>query len=275
MIWAVCVQTLGVVGQQVGSCLLCRVPGRSQGIEVQAVAGQGHAFSGKGNPPRQKAKAGRDEADGLWDEVFRAVDGVRHGLWRVVEESGFVQGILLEPHREIKAAKTCLTKLLGEYDVPEVIHTDGLRSHRAAIRELSSLRAVNHHEVISTARCNTILEQDHRSPRRQERSQQGFNRWRRAQEFLNLHALITNLYPHSRTSVSALTRRRKSETRIPDVVSGRGRGDLRFGPPLPSTCRTASEGNTTVRRAASSWSPLFLLGVLQGMEPFRDVRRRG
>ena len=110
-------------------------------------------------------------------------------------------------YETLKPQKTFLTRLLGEYDVPEVIHTDQLRSYGAAIQEIPSLVNVDHQHVISTARCNNIIEQSHRPTRRQERSQQGFRRRKRAQEFLNLHARVTNLHHHSRTSVSASTRR--------------------------------------------------------------------
>ena len=91
-----------------------------------------------------------------------------------MDEHGFVLEVLLQRHRDTEAAKTFLTRLLGEYDVPEVIHTDQLRSYGAAIREIPSLINVDHQQVISTARCNNIIEQSHRPTRRQERSQQGF-----------------------------------------------------------------------------------------------------
>ena len=60
------------------------------------------------------------------DEMCTTVDGVRHWLWRAVDEHGYVLDILLQRHRDTEAAKTFLTRLLGEYDVPEVIHTDQL-----------------------------------------------------------------------------------------------------------------------------------------------------
>jgi hypothetical protein len=68
-----------------------------------------------------------------------------------VDEHGFVPDILLQRHRDTEAAKTFLTRLLGRYDVPEVMHTDQLRSSGAAIRELPSLMNVAHQHVISTA----------------------------------------------------------------------------------------------------------------------------
>ena len=87
------------------------------------------------------------------------MDGIRHWLWRTVDEHGFVLDILLQWHRDAEAAKLFLARLLGEYDVPEVIHTDQLRSYGAAIREIQSLVHVDHHQVISTARCNNMIEQ--------------------------------------------------------------------------------------------------------------------
>lgn len=110
-----------------------------------------------------------------------SVDGIRHWLWRAVDEDDFVQGILLQPHLDTGVAKTFLTKLLGEYDVPEVIHTDPLRNEEAAIRGLLSLGGIDH-QVISTACCNKRVEQLHRPTRHQEPSQQRFKWKKRVQE---------------------------------------------------------------------------------------------
>lgn len=98
-------------------------------------------------------------------------------------------------------------RLLGQYDVPEVIHTDKLWSYGAAIRELPVLHAVEHVQVISTARCNNLVEQSHRPTRRQERQQRGFRSRKRAQGFLALHARISNLHHPARSTVSARYRR--------------------------------------------------------------------
>ncbi len=90
------------------------------------------------------------------DEVCTTVDGIRHWLWRAVDEYGFVLDILLQRHRDTEAAKTFLTRLLGEYDVPEVIRTDQLQSYGAAIREIPSLVDVDHQAVISKARRSSL-----------------------------------------------------------------------------------------------------------------------
>jgi hypothetical protein len=186
----------------------------------------------------------------------------------------------LKRHRDTEAAKIFLIRLMGEDDVPEVIHTDQLRSYGAAIRKIPSLVNVDHQQVISTARCNNIIEQRASVASRAvlpktippsytasgttasqrphgalfcSRQQQGFKREKRAQEFLNLHARIGNLHHQIRTSVSDSIRRsgqassrasvqpkKQPKTSVPDVINGRCRGGLRFRPPLTSLCRDAT-----------------------------------
>ena len=128
-----------------------------------------------------------------------------------MDEQGAVLDILLQEHRDTEAAKTFFTRLLGEYDVPETIHTDMLWSYGAAIRELSVLHGVEHVQVVSSARCNNLIEQSHRATRPQERSQIGFKRRTRTQEFLGLHARTSNLHRHTRTTIPA-TQRRTNQT---------------------------------------------------------------
>ena len=142
------------------------------------------------------------------DEVYIEVGGQTHWLWRAVNEHGAVLDILLQPHRDTAAARTFLTRLLGEYEVPEVIHTDKLWSSGAAMRALPVLHGVEHVQVMSAARCNTLVEESHRPTRQQERSQLGFKRRQRTQEFLALHARVWNLHRHTRTTVPADLRRR-------------------------------------------------------------------
>jgi len=76
-----------------------------------------------------------------------------------VDEHGAVLDVLLQIHRDTEAAKSFFTRLMGEYAVPEVLHTDQLKSYGAAIRELPVLHRVEHQDVASTARCNNLVEQ--------------------------------------------------------------------------------------------------------------------
>ena len=66
---------------------------------------------------------------GIWTRsarVWMAFDIGCGGRWT---STGSCSIILLQRHRDTEAAKTFLTRLLGEYDVPETIHTDQLRSY--------------------------------------------------------------------------------------------------------------------------------------------------
>ena len=79
-----------------------------------------------------------------------------------MDEHSFALNTLLQRHQDTEAAKTYLIRLLSEYDVPEVIHTDQRRSYGVVIRETPSLIDVDHKQVIYTARCSNLVRQ---SPR--------------------------------------------------------------------------------------------------------------
>ncbi len=115
--------------------------------------------------------------------------------------------VFLQQDRDTKAAKSFFGRLLGQYDVLEVIHTDKLWSYGAALRELPVLHSAEYVQVVSTARCNNLVEQSHRRARWQERQQHGFRSRKRAQGFLNLHARISHLHHTARSTVSAPHRR--------------------------------------------------------------------
>jgi putative transposase len=56
------------------------------------------------------------------DEVFLTINGVRHDLWRAVDQDDHVLDILVQSRRNKKAAKQCFRKLLnGLQYVPRVI----------------------------------------------------------------------------------------------------------------------------------------------------------
>ena len=73
------------------------------------------------------------------DEVFLKINERLHYLWRAVDQDGEVLDILVQRHRDRKAAKKFFRKLLKELRyVPRVIITDKLRSYNAAIAETLS-----------------------------------------------------------------------------------------------------------------------------------------
>src|SRR2546425_2801592 len=77
------------------------------------------------------------------DEVFLKISGRLHYLWRAVDQDGDVLDILVQSHRDKKAAKKFFRKLLtGLRYVPRAIITDKLRSYSAAKAEM--LPSVEH-----------------------------------------------------------------------------------------------------------------------------------
>ena len=107
-------------------------------------------------------------------QVCASVGGVRHLLQRALDEHGVVPDVSLQRHRDAKAARTFLARLLTKFHVPETICINKLASYGAAIRELRALQEANHQQVIRAACCNHLVEQLHRFTRQQERSQLGF-----------------------------------------------------------------------------------------------------
>src|SRR5258705_9339780 len=77
------------------------------------------------------------------DEVFLKINERVHYLWRAVDQDGDVLDILLQSHRDKKAAKKFFRKLLKTLRyVPRGIVTDKLRSYSAGTAE--ELPSVGH-----------------------------------------------------------------------------------------------------------------------------------
>ena len=166
------------------------------------------------------------------DEMCVDVGGVKHWLWRAVDEHGAVLDVFLHEHRDTEAARSFFGRLLVERNV-------------AALRELPVLHEVEHVQVISTARCNNLIEQSHRPTRRQERQQRGFQSRRRAQGFLDLHARITNLHHPARCTVPARHPRHYQQAAFKTWRATGQQGGLKFRPPCLSKASPAAWTPTT------------------------------
>ena len=71
------------------------------------------------------------------DEVFIAINGATHYLWRAVDQDGTVLDILVQRRRNKAAAKKFFRKLLkGLQYIPRVLITDKLASYGAAHHEM-------------------------------------------------------------------------------------------------------------------------------------------
>lgn len=120
------------------------------------------------------------------DEVFLKINGRVHYLWRAVDQDGDVLDILVQSHRDKKAAKKFLRKLLkGLRYVPRMIITDKLRSYSAARAEV--MPSVEH---IQQKYQNNRAENSHQPTRLRERVMRQFKSGGQAQRFLAAFGII-------------------------------------------------------------------------------------
>ena len=127
------------------------------------------------------------------------IDGVRHYLWRAVDQDGEVVDVFLQRRRDGKAAKRFFKRLLTAHrDELRKIVTDKLRSYGVAHREVLPDTI---HDTSQYA--NNRAELSHQPTRVRERGMRRFKSMRQAQRFLSVHAAIHNLFNLSRHLISA------------------------------------------------------------------------
>ena len=144
-------------------------------------------------------RRGRPGDTWFMDEVFIKIAGELHYLWRAVDQDGDVLDILVQKHRDKRAAKRFFRKLLkGLRYAPRKIVTDKLRSYGAARKEL--LPSVIHDQG---KRMNNRAEVSHQPTRQRERQMRKFKSMRHAQRFLSVHGPITNLFRLCRHGIKA------------------------------------------------------------------------
>src|SRR5919205_2642517 len=137
------------------------------------------------------------------DEVVVTISGVKHWLWRAVDQDGTVLDILVQRRRDKQAAKRLLRKLLKKQArPPRVMVTDKLASYAAAKREL--MPGVEHRQHRG---LNNRAENSHQPTRRRERQRKRFKSAGQAQRFLSAHDQINNLFQLRRDHVTAAEHR--------------------------------------------------------------------
>ena len=154
--------------------------------------GQGFA-----NQIRRRLPAAGDK----WhlDEVVLTIAGVKHWLWRAVDQTGHVLDILVQSRRDTHAAKRLLRKMLKrQCRAPRVMITDKLRSYAAAKRAV--MPSVEHRKHKG---LNNRAENSHQPTRRRERQMKRFKSAGHAQRFLSAHDGISNLFHLRRHQVPA------------------------------------------------------------------------
>jgi putative transposase len=142
------------------------------------------------------------------DEVVVTISGVKHWLWRAVDQDGTVLDILVQRRRDKQAAKRLLRKLLKKQArPPRVMVTDKLASYAAAKREL--MPGVEHRQHRG---LNNRAENSHQPTRRRERQMKRFKSPRHAQRFLSAHDQVNNLF-HLRRHCLPATQYRAARSR--------------------------------------------------------------
>jgi hypothetical protein len=129
--------------------------------------------------------------------------GVKHWLWRAVDQAGVVLDVLVQRRRNKQAAKRLLRKLLKrQMRPPRVMITDKLASYGAAKREV--MPGVEHRQHKG---LNNRAENSHQPTRRRERQMKQFKSAGQAQRFLSAHDQINNLFHLRRDQVNSSNRR--------------------------------------------------------------------
>lgn len=135
------------------------------------------------------------------DEAVLTITAVKHWLWRPVDQTGTVLGILVQSQRDTKAAKRVLRKLMKrQCRTLRVMVTDKLASYGVAKRDVMP-------SVVSGAQeaqgLNNRAENSHQPTRRREQQMKRFKVAGQAQRFLSAHDGTNNLFLLRRHDVPA------------------------------------------------------------------------
>ena len=131
------------------------------------------------------------------DEVYVRVQGEMRYLWRAVDHEGEVLESFVTKERDKAAALKFMKKLMKRHGCANVVTTDGLRSYRAAMKELN---IADRQEVGRWA--NNRVENSHQPFRRRERAMLRFRRMKTLQQFASVHASFHNHFNQERHLVS-------------------------------------------------------------------------
>lgn len=162
----------------------------------------------------------RPSRNDIWhlDEVVIGIAGKKYWLWRAVDQDGYVLDEIVQNHRNTKAAKRLLTRLLKKQGIPpKRIITDKLRSYGAACRQV--MPNVEHR---SHKGLNDCAENTHVPLRKRERTMQSFRSPGSLQRFVSVFSALRNLFVPPRSQRSAFQSRvhRLQATRAVESCDG-------------------------------------------------------
>lgn len=165
---------------------------------------------------QRKAPSSND----VWhlDEAVVVIGRRKHWLWRAVNQDGYVLDEIVQTHRNIKAAKRLLIRLMKKQGrMPKRIVTDKLRSYGAARRQV--MPDVEH---LSHKGLNNRAEYSHLPLRKRERLMQRFRSPGALQRFTSVFSALRNLFvpPRSKRSAIAIHLHRLKAMALWKTVTG-------------------------------------------------------
>jgi len=140
------------------------------------------------------------------------IKGQQYYLWRAVDADGQVLDILMQSHRDQRAAKKFFRELLKLTGfAPRVIITDKLRSDRTAKKALIPGVEYRQHKGL-----NNRAENSHRPTRIRERRMGRFKSLGHAQHFLSAYEPIRGYFHPHQYQQSATEYRETMRQRLSD-----------------------------------------------------------
>ena len=151
---------------------------------------------------KRRVEAMRQVTHWKWhlDEVYVKINGEMHYLWRAVDHEGEVLESYVTKTRDKAAALTFIKKAMKRHGRPRAITTDGLRSYKAAMKEIG-----NAHLQEVGRWANNRAENSHQPFRRRERAMLRFRKMKTLQKFTSTHAALHNHFNQERHLVSRET----------------------------------------------------------------------
>ena len=134
------------------------------------------------------------------DEMYVKFNGEMVYLWRAVDHEGEILESYVTRTRDKDAALAFMKKALKRHGSPAAIVADGLRSYKAAMKELGIGKKQE-----AGRRVNNRVENSHLPSRRRERAMQRLNRMKTLQKFASIHANISNHFSAERHLVDRET----------------------------------------------------------------------
>ena len=134
------------------------------------------------------------------DEMYVKLNGEMVYLWRAVDHEGEVLESYVTKTRDKAAALTFMKKALKRHGRVAAITTDGLRSYKAAMKDLG---CGDKQEVGRWA--NNRVENSHLPFRRRERAMLRFRQMKSLQKFASVHASLHNHFAQDRHLIDRQT----------------------------------------------------------------------